>query len=277
MVQATLSSGQVRKSARHRGSSAPGGPHSSPAHTSNDPRRSPGLLPKQPLETRLAAVIETATSTSAPLMTKTEPRQDCIILKAAKAAEEAWQQTIGGLQGPGVPDPTIASLENPSSASQDEDSEDMDFSAPRKSRLGAPQLQAQLSRFTDRTRLRRLKSTLLSKGAWQDVRIEDLCHTHVSHKLRYHMDACAGSVLTPHDYITNVQKKRLGNKAWTGCGECRLCASFLDLQLEHGETCSTAEATRGHCACVHAVLGGLGLADPGIGTQRAHSNAIQAG
>ena len=43
----------------------------------------------------------------------------------------------------------------------------MDFSAPRKSRLSAPQLQAQLSRLTDRTRLRRLKNTL--------------CHMHVTH------------------------------------------------------------------------------------------------
>ena len=48
---------------------------------------------------------------------------------------------------------------------------------------GAPQLQAQLSRLTDRSRLRRLKQTLLSKGAWQQViRIEDLCHAQVSHK-----------------------------------------------------------------------------------------------
>ena len=29
------------------------------------------------------------------------------------------------------------------------------------------------------------------------------------------------------DYITNVQK-RLGNRAWTGFGQCRLCGSFLD-------------------------------------------------
>ena len=48
---------------------------------------------------------------------------------------------------------------------------------------------------------------LLPKGAWQQVtRIEDLCHAQVSHKWLYHLDACAGSVLTPHDYITNVQK-----------------------------------------------------------------------
>ena len=88
----------------------------------------------------------------------------------------------------------------------------MDFSAPRKSRLSAPQIQAQLSRLTDRTRLRRLKDTLLSKGASQQVaRIEDLCHAQVSHKWPYHLDACAGCVLTPHDYITNGQK-RLGNR-----------------------------------------------------------------
>ena len=68
--------------------------------------------------------------------------------------------------------------------------------------------QAQLSRLTDRTRLRRLKETLLSKGAWQQVtRVEDLCHAQVSHKCLYHLDVCAGSVLTPHDDITDVQKK----------------------------------------------------------------------
>ena len=38
-------------------------------------------------------------------------------------------------------------------------------------------------------------------------------------------------------------------------------------QLEHGETCSTAEVTREHYSCVHAVLGGLKLADPGITTK----------
>ena len=43
----------------------------------------------------------------------------------------------------------------------------MDFSpAPRKSPHSAPQLQARLSRFSDSTRLRRLKNTLFSKEAW---------------------------------------------------------------------------------------------------------------
>ena len=86
----------------------------------------------------------------------------------------------------------------------------------------------------------------------------------------------AGSVLTPHDYVTNEQK-RLGNRTYTRFGQCRLCASFLGSHLEHGETWSIAETTHGHYACVHAVLGGLKLADPMIchGTLGTHRNAIQ--
>ena len=65
-----------------------------------------------PLGTRPAAVVETATPPiSAPLMTKMK----LYVQKAAQAADEAWQQTMGGLQGPGVANPTIASLENPGS------------------------------------------------------------------------------------------------------------------------------------------------------------------
>ena len=41
--------------------------------------------------------------------------------------------------------------------------------------------------------------------------IEDLCHTHVSHKRLYNLHACAGSVLTPQDYVTKAQKK-LGHR-----------------------------------------------------------------
>ena len=71
---------------------------------------------------------------------------------------------------------------------------------------------------------------------------------------------------TPHDYITNVQK-RLGNRVWVGGGQCRCCGSFLDPQLEHAETCSNAEATRGRYACFHAVVCGMKLADSGITTE----------
>ena len=173
---------RVQKSARHRG----------PAHlaalTAAKPRIQAmiqdavlaGLLLQHPLQTRLAADEDRATA-------------KLYVQKAAQAADEACQQTIWVQHGPSVPHPTVSDLERPSSASQtrpphpsntpasqDEDSEDMDFSAPRRSRLSAPQLQAQLSRLTDRTLLRRLKNTLLSKGAWQHVtRIEDLYHTQV--------------------------------------------------------------------------------------------------
>ena len=86
----------------------------------------------------------------------------------------------------------------------------------------------------------------------------------------YHLDACAGSVLTPHDCTANALK-RLGNRVWVGGGQCRCCGSFLDPQLEHAETCSNAEATRVHYACVRAVVCGIKLADQG-----AHCFAIQA-
>ena len=171
--------------------------------------------------------------------------------------------------------PTVSELGHPSSASKDEDSEDMDFSSTlRKSRLSAPQLQAQLSRLSDWTRLRRLKNTPLARRVRQQVtRIEDLCHTHVSHKWLYHLETGAGSVLTPHDYITNVQK-RLRNRAWTGFGQRRLCGSFLDPQLEHRETCSIAEATQGHNACVWTETRRPRHYNR---TQTAHINASQAG
>ena len=60
---------------------------------------------------------------------------------------------------------------------------------------------------------------------------------------------------------------RLGNWSYTGDGRCRLCGAFFDHQLEHKEICSTADATRGHHACVHTVLGGLRLADAGVTTE----------
>ena len=142
----------------------------------------------------------------------------------------------------------------------------------KKKKNMMPQLQAQLSRLTDRSRLRRLKDTLLSKGAWQqDTRIGDLCHAQVSHKWLHHLDACAGSVLTPNDPTL-----RLSNRVWVGGGQCRCCGSCLDPQLEHAETCRTAEATRGHHAHVHAVLCHLKLADPGITTEPSWFTASQS-
>ena len=121
-----------------------------------------------------------------------------------------------GHNGSTVTNPTVPGIEQSGLTSQDDDDDSKPTVAPpRKSRLSAPQLQAQLSLLSDRTRLQRLKHTLHTNGAWQVTRIEELCHAHVSHESLHHLDACAGSDLTPYDYITNVQK-RLGNRAYTG-------------------------------------------------------------
>ena len=177
----------IQESARHCGNGTPGGTRSSQtAHSGEDTGRS-----EQPLEARLDGVIE---SSHLHLLRNPRCRRpsrgQAVCSEGGPGSREAWQQTIGGKTGPSVTN------EHPSPASQDEDSDDLDFSsAPRKSRLSAPQLQTQLLRLSDRTRLRRLKNTLVSKGAWQQVvRIKDLCHTHVSHKWLYHLEACAGSV-----------------------------------------------------------------------------------
>ena len=54
---------------------------------------------------------------------------------------------------------------------------------------------------------------------------------------------------------------------YSGDAPCRVCGAIMDAQLEHSETCCTAEATRGHYACVRAVVDGLRLADPAITTE----------
>ena len=142
---------------------------------------------------------------------------------------------------------------------------------PRKSRLSGPQLQAQLSRLTDQTRFRRLKERLLSKGAWQQVtRMENLCHAQVSHKLLFHLDASAGSVLTPHDNITNVQKT-LGNRLLEGDSVGAAApSSTLSWSIQK------PAAPLVHYACVHAVVCGMKFSDPGITTEPRGLTASQS-
>ena len=73
-----------------------------------------GLLPEPILEERLSEVIETATSTYLSSLDNDEHAAAKLhVQKAAEAADEAWQQTISGLQAPGVANPTVASLEHP--------------------------------------------------------------------------------------------------------------------------------------------------------------------
>ena len=177
---------------------------------------------------------------------KMKPRQSCVFRRRprqqtnldSKQSEDCREQTSQTRQShpSNIPDPPLKMKTVMTWTSQRPESP-----------LSAPQLQTQLSRHTDRTRLRRLKNTLLSKGAWQLVtRIEDLCH--VALPLGRMRRKCP-------DYITNVQN-RLVNKLCVVGGLCRCCGFFLDPQLEHAETCSTAEATRGHYACVQGVVCG---------------------
>ena len=92
------------------------------------------------LDTYLSEVIETATSTYLGALDKDEQETARLFIqKAAQTTDESWQHTVSGQQGPGVAGPTIASLGRPGSASQDDDSDDMDLSVPRKSRLSGPQ------------------------------------------------------------------------------------------------------------------------------------------
>ena len=85
-------------------------------------------------------------------------------------------------------------------------------------------------------------------------------HADVSHKWINHLDTRSGGVLAAADFVINIQK-RLGAVSLASAVTCRLCGVELAPQLEHSETCSVAEATRGHYACVRAVVNGLKLAD----------------
>ena len=91
-------------------------------------------------------------------------------------------------------------------------------------------------------------TVLTSQGAWpQFGRLKGLRHEQVSHGWPSHLDAPKGGVLTAInliDFAQNVQK-RLGNQMYNGQSPCLVCGAFLDARLEHCETCSTAEATRG--------------------------------
>ena len=134
-------------------------------------------------------------------------------------------------------------------------------------RLAAPHLQKELSRLHDCTRLRALEAQLRAQCNWPQLdRLKELRHKEVSHQWLWHLDSTRGSVLAEQDYIIGVQK-RLGANIYDGVGTCRLCGAPLDAQLEHSETCATAEATRGHYACVRALVEGFRLADPGVTTE----------
>ena len=87
-----------------------------------------GLLPKTH-----PAVTETATSTH-PGALDDEDRATAklYVQKAVQAADEAWQQIVGGLQGPSVANLAVADLEHHSSAIQEEDNDDRTSQRPEE-------------------------------------------------------------------------------------------------------------------------------------------------
>ena len=73
-----------------------------------------GFLPKQPLETRPDAVIGAATSTYfEALDDEDSATAKLYVQKVAQAADEAWQQTVDGHNGPFVTNLTGSELEHP--------------------------------------------------------------------------------------------------------------------------------------------------------------------
>ena len=135
-----------------------------------------GLLPKHLLETRLTAVIEAATST---YLSALDDDDQATAVVCSEGSSGSRRSLANNWRTAGIrrrkPDHRIPRT---LPASLDEVSDDMDFLSALEE-PSAPQLQAQLSRLTDRTHLRRPKKTHHFNGAWQVTRIEDLCHTRV--------------------------------------------------------------------------------------------------
>ena len=193
--------------------------------------------------------------------------------KAKYATEQYWSNADGGLHPVGVnsvptADATYSSTDDhdqtPQGSEQDEDAPEVEGSGKR---LSAFHLQKQLLRLLDCTRLRALEATLRRQCNWEQLeRLRDLRNPNQSHRWLWRLDVRAGAVLAQADYIIAVQK-RLGARVYNGSGACRLCGVPLDACLSHAETCATAEATRGHDACVRALVAGFRLSDPSVTTE----------
>ena len=93
-----------------------------------------GLLPKQSLVTRLDAVIEAAVTACLVALDDVErATAKSYIQKAAQAADESWQQTVQGHNGPTATNPTVSEIEQSSFASQDDDDDtELTFAPSRK-------------------------------------------------------------------------------------------------------------------------------------------------
>ena len=220
-----------------------------------------GLLDAVNLERRLDSMIASSKAAYLQSLDEVEAiRAEEFFGRADTAAQESWDHLVNGATGNAPALPLILLDEG-------ERTEDDDPIVRQRSRLTSSHLQRELSMLADRTKARKLADTLKQQGAWaQDTRFAELRHKEVSHKWLRHLDAKAGTVLAPDDFVINVQK-RIGCRAFVGSAPCRICGTTLDAFLEHSEICCTSVATRGHYACVRAVVDGLKLADPAVTTE----------
>ena len=201
---------------------------------------------------------------------KERARAEGFLIRAEHAAGQQWAAIQKGHGWLATASPDV-------DVSYDADNElaaaapsDQDGDPPESQALTSARLQKALCDLADCTHLRQLEHTLEQQGQWSQLaRLRELRHPQVSHQWLWHLDPAKGAVLTEVDYVTCVQK-RIGARV-VDCGDdvplCRLCEAPLDPQAEHCETCATAEATRGHYACVRAFMDGLRPADSAATTE----------
>ena len=198
------------------------------------------------------------------------PRATRFLTAATKATEDQWLAACMGKGWAFTKAPRAeASFTGLEELATDPGEEAMEAS-PEGRQVTPGNLQRELCRLVDCTKLRHLEDTLTAQCNWpQLARLRELRHPDVSHTWLWHLDHTSGSVLSEEDYVLNVQK-RLGAQL-VDCSDtvpqCRVCQKHLDPQLEHCETCCIADATRGHYACVRAVVAGLRAADPSVTTE----------
>ena len=232
-----------------------------------------GLLTPDLVEEHLDAKIRTVEQAYTQELDERErTRATEFLAKARRAAEEQWAQIVNGEGSSAVRAPVAHTVyaedalpDGAAHAADDCVEGPADQAASR--RLTTPHLQKELCKLSDCTRLRRLEATLARQCNWPQLeRLKDLRHAGVSHQWIWHLDHHTGSVLSQSDSVSNLQK-RLGARTYEGNAACSLCGAPLDPQVEHSECCATAEATRGHYACVRACVNGLRLADPAVTTE----------
>ena len=199
-----------------------------------------------------------ADATAAYLASLSEVEKVCaeeFLRRAYTAAEATWDRIVNGGAGaaPAIPR-ILAAGAVPSMSDDPQEDGGEAISRGRRGRTTSIHLQKELSALRDRSRLRDLEAELEAQGNWPQLdRVRELRHADVSHKWLGHLDTRSGSVLAAADFVLNVQK-RLGAISHAGTLLCRLCGTQLDPQVEHSECCSIAEATKGHYACVRALL-----------------------